>query len=37
MTIRLPEETESFINAELLSGHFAWLDEALAQAWRISP
>ena len=34
MTINLPKDVESSINAEVLSGHFASPDDALAAAWR---
>jgi len=34
MTIRLPEEVESSIREEVRIGHFASVDEALAEAWR---
>jgi Arc/MetJ-type ribon-helix-helix transcriptional regulator len=34
MTIHLPEDVESSINAEVLSGHFASVDDAIAEAWR---
>ena len=34
MTIHLPEDVEISINAEVLSGHFASQDDALAAAWR---
>jgi Arc/MetJ-type ribon-helix-helix transcriptional regulator len=34
MTIHLPEDVENSINAEVLSGHFATADDALAAAWR---
>ena len=34
MTIQLPEEVESSILEEVRSGHFASVDEALAEAWR---
>jgi Arc/MetJ-type ribon-helix-helix transcriptional regulator len=35
MTIHLPEELESSIRAEVLSGHFASLDDAMAEAARL--
>jgi Arc/MetJ-type ribon-helix-helix transcriptional regulator len=34
MTIHLPRDVESSILAEVHSGHFASVDEALAAAWR---
>ena len=34
MTIHLPKDVETSINAEVLSGHFASVDEAIAEAWR---
>lgn len=34
MTIHLPKDVESSINAEVLSGHFASVDDAIAEAWR---
>lgn len=34
MTIQLPKDVESSINAEVLSGHFASVDDAIAEAWR---
>jgi Arc/MetJ-type ribon-helix-helix transcriptional regulator len=34
MTIHLPKDVESSINAEVLSGHFASADDAIAAAWR---
>lgn len=34
MTIHLPKDMESSINAEVLSGHFASVDDAIAEAWR---
>jgi Arc/MetJ-type ribon-helix-helix transcriptional regulator len=34
MTINLPKDVERSINAEVLSGHFASVDEAIAAAWR---
>jgi Arc/MetJ-type ribon-helix-helix transcriptional regulator len=34
MTIHLPKDVECSINAEVLSGHFASPDDALAEAWR---
>lgn len=34
MTIHLPQDVENSINAEVLSGHFATPDDALAAAWR---
>jgi len=34
MMIHLPKDVESSINAEVLSGHFASADEAIAEAWR---
>jgi len=34
MTIQLPKDVESSINAEVLNGHFASADEAIAEAWR---
>jgi Arc/MetJ-type ribon-helix-helix transcriptional regulator len=34
MTINLPKDVESSINAEVVSGHFASADEAIAEAWR---
>jgi len=34
MTIHLPKDVESSINAEVLSGHFASADDAIAEAWR---
>lgn len=34
MTINLPKDVESSINAEVLSGHFVSPDDALATAWR---
>ena len=35
MTIQLPKDVERSINAEVLSGHFASPDDALAEAWRV--
>jgi Arc/MetJ-type ribon-helix-helix transcriptional regulator len=34
MTIHLPQDVERSINAEVLSGHFASADDAIAEAWR---
>jgi Arc/MetJ-type ribon-helix-helix transcriptional regulator len=34
MTINLPKDVESSINAEVLSGHFASVDDAITAAWR---
>jgi len=34
MTIHLPEDLERSIRAEVLTGHFASVDDALATAWR---
>ena len=34
MTIHLPDDVESSINAEVLVGHFASVDDAIAEAWR---
>ena len=34
MTIHLPEDVESSINTEVLRGHFASADDAIAEAWR---
>ena len=34
MTIRLPEDVEKSVLAEVHRGHFASIDEALAEAWR---
>jgi Arc/MetJ-type ribon-helix-helix transcriptional regulator len=34
MTIHLPKEVESSIEAAVHSGHFASVDEAVAEAWR---
>ena len=34
MTIHLPKDVESSINAEVHCGHFASVDEAVAAAWR---
>jgi Arc/MetJ-type ribon-helix-helix transcriptional regulator len=34
MTIHLPKDVESSINAEVMSGHFASADDAIAAAWR---
>jgi Arc/MetJ-type ribon-helix-helix transcriptional regulator len=34
MTIHLPKDVESSILAEVHSGHFASVDEAVAAAWR---
>ena len=34
MTIHLPPEIESSIQAAVHSGHFASVDAALAEAWR---
>ncbi len=34
MTIRLPEDVESSIHAEVTNGHFASVDEAIVAAWR---
>ena len=34
MTIHLPNEIERDILAEVQSGHFASVDDALAEAWR---
>ena len=34
MTIRLPSDAERDILAEVQSGRFASVDDALAQAWR---
>jgi Arc/MetJ-type ribon-helix-helix transcriptional regulator len=34
MTIQLPKDIESSINAEVVSGHFASVDDAIAEAWR---
>ena len=35
MTIHLPEELESSLRAEVLSGHFASLDDAMTEAARL--
>jgi Arc/MetJ-type ribon-helix-helix transcriptional regulator len=35
MTIHLPPEIESSIQAAVHSGHFASVDAALAEAWRV--
>ena len=35
MTIHLPNDVERDILAEVHSGHFASVDEALVQAWRL--
>jgi Arc/MetJ-type ribon-helix-helix transcriptional regulator len=35
MTIHLPPEVEREILAEVHSGHFASVDDALAEAWRL--
>jgi Arc/MetJ-type ribon-helix-helix transcriptional regulator len=34
MTIHLPEDLERSIHAEVDSGHFASVDDAIAEAWR---
>ncbi len=34
MMIRLPQDVERSINAEVMSGHFASADDAIAAAWR---
>ncbi|HZW33153.1 MAG TPA: hypothetical protein VFF52_20725 [Isosphaeraceae bacterium] len=34
MTIHLPSDVENSIRAEVQSGHFASVDEAIALAWR---
>jgi Arc/MetJ-type ribon-helix-helix transcriptional regulator len=34
MTIHLPPDIESSIQASVHSGHFASVDDALAEAWR---
>ena len=34
MTIQLPKDVESSINAEVLGGQFASVDDAIAEAWR---
>ena len=34
MTIHLPKDVESSVLAEVDRGHFASIDEALAEAWR---
>ena len=34
MTIHLPKDVESSVLAEVDGGHFASIDEALAEAWR---
>jgi Arc/MetJ-type ribon-helix-helix transcriptional regulator len=34
MTIHLPEDLERSIRAEVQSGHFASVDDAIAEAWR---
>ncbi len=34
MTIHLPKDVESSINAEVMRGNFASTDDALATAWR---
>lgn len=34
MTIHLPKDVENSINAEVLLGHFASVDNALTEAWR---
>ena len=34
MTIHLPKDVESSINAAVHSGHFASADDAIAEAWR---
>jgi Arc/MetJ-type ribon-helix-helix transcriptional regulator len=34
MTIQLPKDVESSIRAEVRSGHFASIDDALTEAWR---
>jgi Arc/MetJ-type ribon-helix-helix transcriptional regulator len=35
MTIHLPQDIESSIQAAVHSGHFASVDDALAEAWRL--
>ena len=35
MTIQLPPDIESSIQAAVHSGHFASVDDALAEAWRV--
>lgn len=34
MTINLPKDVERSINAEVMTGHFASADDAIAEAWR---
>jgi Arc/MetJ-type ribon-helix-helix transcriptional regulator len=34
MTIHLPQDVERSINAEVMSGHFASADDAIAEEWR---
>jgi Arc/MetJ-type ribon-helix-helix transcriptional regulator len=34
MIIHLPKDAESSINAEVLRGQFASVDDAIAEAWR---
>jgi Arc/MetJ-type ribon-helix-helix transcriptional regulator len=34
MTINLPKDVESSINAEVVSGRFASAEDAIAQAWQ---
>ena len=34
MTIHLPNDVERDILAEVYSGHFAYIDDALSEAWR---
>jgi Arc/MetJ-type ribon-helix-helix transcriptional regulator len=34
MTIHLPKDVETSINAAVRSGHFASADDAIAEAWR---
>ena len=34
MTIQLPKDVEGSIIAEVMSGHFASADDAIAEAWR---
>ncbi len=34
MMIQLPDDVESSINMEVRNGHFASVDDAIAEAWR---
>lgn len=34
LTVHLPEDVESSIKAEVVDGHFASVDDAIARAWQ---